>query len=241
MGPSEPARILASRLFGRLYADGIEHPLDAVLRKYAIRATAILDLGCGYGSVHGYNFATEGTFVVGVGLTESARQSPSVDRFVRAGAARRPFGRASLDFVTARCLLEHHRHPDLVFEEAYRMLRPGGTFAVLVPNSHHYFVPASKVLPQGAKVWITRANGRPSETVFKTYYLASKQGWLRGLAQGVGFQLTPVAFYEPPPFFLKFSPLLLALGALYRWLVTRSRVLHPLKAHLILELEKPEA
>jgi len=93
---------------------------------------AVLDVGCG-----------EGILLRGSGFTP-IQLDISVKRLrrVRAGCnvlicsdgMELPFADASFDVVLLVALLEHVSRPERVMEEAWRVLKPGGEVAIVVPN-----------------------------------------------------------------------------------------------------------
>jgi len=53
---------------------------------------------------------------------------------VLADAHNLPFGDNALDVVTAISIVEHIQHPELLLQEAVRVLKPGGQLVVQIPN-----------------------------------------------------------------------------------------------------------
>jgi SAM-dependent methyltransferase len=96
----------------------------------------VLDVGCRAGALT--EAYLPGNDVVGIdvdreALAEAAKLGL---RTVWADAQRRlPFGDESFDVVVAGEVLEHLAHPRTLVEEAFRVLRPGGTLVGSVPNA----------------------------------------------------------------------------------------------------------
>jgi SAM-dependent methyltransferase len=124
--------------------DALERRFKSVVAADDLRASAlvaslgplagkrVLDLGCGKGRFARV-LCERGAQVVGLDLSAAMLAAAAgVDR-VRASARRLPFATASFDRVVAVEVFEHlaPESLDQVCAEARRVLRPGGTFAVL--------------------------------------------------------------------------------------------------------------
>jgi cyclopropane fatty-acyl-phospholipid synthase-like methyltransferase len=107
----------------------------------------VVDLGCGWGTFC-FAWASRAAELVGVDFSERsiqlcrerlAREPHENLRFVRADAAATGLESGAYDLVVAADLFEH-LYPDdsaRVTEEAFRLLAPGGRFAVWTPNPGH--------------------------------------------------------------------------------------------------------
>lgn len=95
----------------------------------------ILDVGCGRGTLLSA-FANRGFEVHGFELSEVAAAIPDKRAEVRFGGelseARYPPDH--FDLIVMWHVLEHLRHPDQTIQEIHRILKPGGTLVVAVPN-----------------------------------------------------------------------------------------------------------
>lgn len=101
----------------------------------------VLDLGCGAGH-EVLALEREGMRAVGVDLSaamlEASRQRLVSEgapvRLARADAAGLPFGDSTFDACRIERVLQHVNDPAAVLGEVRRVLRPGGTLAVLEPD-----------------------------------------------------------------------------------------------------------
>jgi SAM-dependent methyltransferase len=112
---------------------------DAVF-KAGIKPRHILDIGCGNGAFTVYAGQRTGAKLFGVDGSEYALSQAAgrgyehlkhIDDF---SSERIDWDDGSFDFCLSKDLLEHLIRPDMVMQEAYRMICKGGHFLVHVPN-----------------------------------------------------------------------------------------------------------
>lgn len=126
--------------------------LDQVLR-HAPPPARLLDVSCGEGDF--LRFARHAGYVA-AGLDFSLAALQTLDRrggsaipAVAANAQGLPFADASFDVVTNLGSLEHYFDPAQGVREMARVLRPGGTAVVLLPNAYGLFGNILHVLRHG--------------------------------------------------------------------------------------------
>jgi 2-polyprenyl-6-hydroxyphenyl methylase/3-demethylubiquinone-9 3-methyltransferase len=99
--------------------------------------SSALDLGCGNGRTGGPLLLSCGADYIGVDISSTAvaaAQRFGLNARVIDDASTLPFESGSFDFVLSVEVLEHLFRPDLATREIVRVLRPGGTAVVTVPN-----------------------------------------------------------------------------------------------------------
>lgn len=97
----------------------------------------MLDIGCGRGeSLRRYRALRGDLSLTGVDLLDFSASVPSGVTFAQVDleAGRLPFADASFDAVTVNQVLEHVRTPGIVVAEIRRVLAPGGSLYIEVPN-----------------------------------------------------------------------------------------------------------
>jgi len=132
----------------------------------------VLDLGCG---THSEDFTeAKGRIkLIGVDYEESAGEINNViDEFKQADLNKElPFTDKQFDLVYSRFVIEHIANPVNVYEEVYRVLKPGSQLVLLAPNLYNPIILANKIMPSFIqKFFKTVLTGTKEEEVFPTYY-----------------------------------------------------------------------
>lgn len=121
---------------------GREWHVPAVAQFGAFAGKDVLEIGCGI-ATDGLEFAKAGAHYVGIDLTpnsiELARERFALfhvqGRFEVANAEERiPFADETFDHIYSFGVIHHSPKPEAIVDEMYRVLRPGGTFTVMVYN-----------------------------------------------------------------------------------------------------------
>ena len=109
----------------------------------------VLDVGSGQG-IDAYEYASRGARVVGIDLTprhvelasDHLAASGLKAKFVQGDAETMPFADDSFDMVSSNGVLHHTPDIEAALAECLRVLRPGGTFTVVLYNrqSFHYWI-----------------------------------------------------------------------------------------------------
>jgi ubiquinone/menaquinone biosynthesis C-methylase UbiE len=251
---THPRRVLAGTLSQQLYwrllpwlNPGLEnsHLTYARILQHEIENAAFwLDLGCGRDFVpdwvplrverdHGRRR------IAGVDMDLQALQAHNtVDYRVLATGEGLPFADGTFDLVTMNMVLEHVQEPLLVFEEVFRVLKPGGAFLVHTPNRDGYTTRLTQLAPPRMRVALARMlQGRQPEDVYPTFYRANTAARLYQLAVASGLLATSVQHIDSSPLFVNFAPLLIPEMLFIR--LMRHRQINPLRACLLASFQKP--
>lgn len=85
---------------------------------------------------------------------------------------RLPIKDDSVDLVFSEYVFEHLPEPELALAEIRRVLSPGGSFVVLVPNPKHYYAKIADLTPSWFHLFWLRLQGRKDQDrdLFPTQY-----------------------------------------------------------------------
>ena len=120
-------------------------------------ALTVLDIGCGTGNQLVANRAVAPhARLIGldrsIGMLRQARPKAPGIAWVQADAAALPFAAGSIDFISCQYAFHHFRDKAAMLSEAFRVLRPGGRFALrnLCPQEsadwlYYEYFPAAEV------------------------------------------------------------------------------------------------
>jgi SAM-dependent methyltransferase len=136
--------------------------------------TYLLDAGCGpAGLVKDY--VGVAALVVGTDAYVTHFDQPAeIDTLVESEIGALPFADTSFDLITCSWVLEHLAHPDAVFAEAYRVLKPGGHLVFITPNALNYNVWLRRLVPSAiAKSVVHAIYGRDEDFINPTFYRAN--------------------------------------------------------------------
>lgn len=145
---------------------------------------AVLDAGCGNGNYVIDENRRKISWAAGVDVdAESTKKNVCLDEIRVSSLENLPFESGSFDAVVSLWVLEHLENPAKVFDEVFRVLKPGGVFLFATPNSNYFPLKVFHMVRSG---WINRflnkhLFGREESDVFETYYRANTIRELREL------------------------------------------------------------
>ena len=215
---------------------------DQMLRESVLRVlrpdSIILDLGAGAGIVTQMDFRGHAARICGIDLDPRVVDNPFIDEGKVTDGRDIPFADATFELVVSDNVLEHLEHPQAVFSEVCRVLKPGGMFLFKTPNKYHYMPIIARITPTKFHGYVNRLRGRAEIDTFPTKYRANCPRDIRDLANKTGFAVGAIELVEGRPEYLRFSFPTYLLGLAYYYLVTRLAVLRPFRILLIGRLIK---
>ena len=227
----------------KLYRDGWIHPYRAyekTVRDYLTPKSILLDAGCGREASGLIKWNGFSRLAIGVDLCEGlAREAASTAQLIRGDLGSLSLKNESVDVVVSRSVLEHIRHPETVYEEIYRVLKPGGHFIFLTPNLFDYGSLLSLLVPNRLHPFLVRiTEGRREADTFPVFYKSNTEGSIRGIGGRVGFRVCEMKYLGQYPSYLMFNCFLFAMGALYDKLISSTETLRKLRGWILTVMAK---
>lgn len=201
-------------------------------------SSEILDLGAGAGIVSHMNFKGLASRVCGVDLDPRVVDNPFLDEGRISDAGEIPYGSACFDLVFSDNVFEHLDHPEVVFREVSRVLKPGGLFLFKTPNKWHYMPTIARFTPHAFHQFVNRLRGRDSVDTFPTRYRANTKNDIDKLASLTGFVVESLDRIEGRPEYLRITWPTYLIGAGYERLVNSTSKLEPFRIVIIGVLKK---
>lgn len=154
------------------------------------QGSRVLDLGCGRGNVVIEDYRSDIAEAVGIDASrEAVEGNTRLDRIVIGNVERLPFEDQSFDLVISQWVFEHLEHPEVVFAECFRVLKPGGCIMFVTPYKYSSVLIAKRLLGSSfTKKILKHVYGRDEQDVFETMYRANTRSDLRRLFQRAGFK-----------------------------------------------------
>jgi ubiquinone/menaquinone biosynthesis C-methylase UbiE len=213
---------------GSYYREFIDHNVSFPL--------VVVDAGCGDTGIV-KEFKERIGSLIGVDVSkELLEKNTVVDQKIYADLEKVPLPDNSADMIVSEFVLEHLENPEKVFQELYRILKPGGSFIFLTPNRYNPIMVLSGILPHFIHDWFRDQILKKGEETHKTYYRANSYDRVVRLSQYAGFTVGKVARAGNPEY-VGIMPLLMWPAMLFERMIN-NRVLEGLKMYLIGEFKK---
>jgi len=225
-----------------LWTQDIVGRLDAAVGQHITRDSVVLDAGCSRGE-QDLPSILRGRQVVGCDVDMAGLRANVLERDrVAASLDALPFASNGFDVIASKWVVEHLDAPVTVFQEWWRVLRPGGVAAILTPNVGSMFGFISRSIPPRFKQWAKeRLFGGLKEDTFPTRYAANTPAQLDAAMRTAGF--VPLEFHMLAGMwsFFIFNGVLARLVRAAERAQTHLPGLRNLSAHMLGVWQKPAA
>lgn len=199
----------------------------------------VLDLGAGSGIIPQMNFSQDVNSVYGIDPDPRVELNPYLTEGKVAFGEDIPYSDNSFDVVFADNVLEHLVNPKQVFDEIYRVLKPGGFFLCKTPNQYHYMPLISRLTPTKFHKWYNSLRGRDSEDTFPTCYLVNCEKDFNCICTISDLKVVSVNLYEDRPEYLRVFVLTYIFGIIYQRIVSSFDFLKNFRILMIGVAQKP--
>jgi len=234
---SKTTKILDRYLYPDYQDNWDIHLFEERISKYLNPECTVLDLGAGAGKTS-LNIRGQASLVCGVDLDERVLQNPYLDEAKIAPAESIPYADNYFDVVICMHVLEHLRNPEIVFKEAYRVLKPDGLFLIKTPNKFHYAPFLGRATPTRFHKFYNKIRHRDEDDTFPTYYKANSEKQIKRLANSAGFSIKSLEIIEGRPEYLRITWPTYLLGTLYERIVNSTSLMRHFRAVMLVCLYK---
>lgn len=172
-----------------------------------VDAAAALHLGSGRDK-HGVVADVTADDVVSLDPDHTALGLNENDRTVVGDGATLPFARDTFDLVFSEYVFEHLPAPWRTLDEIDRVLRPGGSVLVLVPNPRHYYARIADHTPFWFHEWWLKSQGHETTDV-DTYPTAYNWGTMTDIDRATTrypWRVASLYSYPGPTGYTKHTP-----------------------------------
>jgi SAM-dependent methyltransferase len=231
---------LAHRLKDR-YFQG-DHPYTLFEREVDRRLRAdhvLLDAGCGRTAPILRKYRGRASRLIGVDLVDFDTTIEGIElHHCDLGAL--PLDNDSVHVIMARSVMEHVTEPNRVYNEMYRVLKPGGYVVFLTANLWDYASLIAAVVPNRFHPWIvSKTEGRAEHDVFPIAYRTNTRGAVEKWSRHAGFELLSFNYLGQYPSYFMFNGFLFLLATGYEKLISRFSCLNFLQGWILVTLRKP--
>ena len=208
--------------------------------RFVNEESVLLDAGCGREAPVINQLVDQIGMGIGVDLTEFNKENIGKRvRLLECDLEKLSIRDASVDIVISRSVLEHLKKPSVVFNEISRILKGGGHFIFLVPNSKDYVSTLSRLIPNKLHgSIISKVEGRMEQDTFHTFYRANSFKKISRLAAVNKFDMVSSEYISQYPSSFSFSAALFYIASIYDQMINKIRSLDFLKGWILVILRK---
>lgn len=163
--------------------------------------TLLLDAGCGEANLVD-EYQPFVRMVVGVDrCVQPIRQTIEINAVAESDLSALPFANETFTLVMNSWVMEHLERPSVVFQEIYRVLKPGGHFLFITPNAHNYLIWLRRLIPNRVSTPVVDAIYRRGEDyIFPTYYRANTWRAINRVLLSLGFECRRFEYVSDPTY-----------------------------------------
>lgn len=232
---------LAEKLYEK-YFGAAEHPyqtFEKAVNAYLKPTDTLLDGGCGYTAPVLKKYRGKAARLIGIDMVDFPEQIPGIELY-HGNLGLTGLEDGTVDLIMCRSVMEHVDDPRTVYQEMFRVLKPGGRFVFLTANLWDYASLIAKIVPNRLHPWVvSKTEGRAEKDVFPIRYRTNTRGAVKRWAQGSGFEIEDFQYLGQYPCYLMFNGFLFWLATGYEKLITKVDALKFLRGWIFVTLRKP--
>lgn len=236
---------MASRLaekYKQKYFDTQAHPnqiLDNDIQRLLQPEATLLDAGCGRSAPVLVTYRGQCQRLIGIDLVAFPEMIEGVELYNN-DLGKIELDDNSVDLIMSRSVFEHIQDPSAVYQEMFRVLKPGGRLVFLTANLWDYASLIASIVPNRWHPWIvSKTEGRAEKDVFPIQYKTNTRGAVYRLAKHSGFEVESFQYLGQYPCYFLFNGVLFLLATAYEKLITHVEALKFLRGWIYVTLRKP--
>jgi SAM-dependent methyltransferase len=202
----------------------------------------ILEIGAGPANATSL-FLSQIGIATGLDVSREVLSNPNVIEAHVYDGIKMPYPDEVFEMCVSNYVLEHITDPFSHFTEAFRILKPGGSYCFRTPNLWHYVTIGSKILPHSAHLRIAnRLRGLENDAhdPWPTVYRANTRRRLRYLARQTGWLVDELRMIEAEPSYGAAHALLFYPMMVYERIVNSSELFSSARVNILGAFHKPK-
>ncbi len=231
---------LAQRLREKFFRQ--DHPyriFEREVERYLRPEHTLLDAGCGRMAPILEKYRGKTRRLIGVDLVEFAPAAPGLELY-NCDLASIPIEDNCVDVMMSRSVMEHVTDPARVYDEIYRVLKPGGHFIFLTANLWDYAAIIATLIPNRFHPWIVaKTEGRAEHDVFPVAYRTNTRSAVEKWSKHSGFEIASFRYLGQYPSYFMFNGFLFLLATGYEKVISNVSALNFLQGWIFVTLKKP--
>jgi ubiquinone/menaquinone biosynthesis C-methylase UbiE len=197
-------------------------------------ASVVLDVGCGRGKETVVRYRDRVPTSIGIDISDDIKFNDTINHRVKGSAYHIPIKTGSIDLVVCQELIEHLEHPQMLFEEASRVLKSGGVFILSTPNLLSWKSIISFLTPHKFhQIMNKQLHGIKEEDVFPTFYKMNTVSKIKKHLGENGLFVDKQLVWEGTPRTLTFSRLTTYIDILLTTVLRKYRQLEKFRELII--------
>jgi SAM-dependent methyltransferase len=218
------------------WLDSVSIYRDEILKNIHPKSI-FLDIGCGHSNALA-KVSQITSYTYGIDPDKEALSKNVYYNNLLVGSADKlPFQDNTFDVVAAAWVAEHLQNPEIVLEEIYRVLKPGGKFFFITPNVWNYNVWIIRMIPERFhSFFTTRLYDRGEGDTYPKVYQLNSQSKIKELAIRIGYKSTNIILNGDPSY-ISFNRITFFFARLLEMILSLKPFCF-MKVHLIVNLEK---
>lgn len=174
----------------------------SIVKREISKDTVILEAGCGFSNMYKEEYKIA-KHVIGVDIDPKyLEMNDTIKEKIVSDLSHMPKVKtASVDLIISSWVLEHLKEPQKVFNEFFRVLKPGGKVVFITPNGFNYILLLNRIIPKWLRNKIARMLTKDlTVDPMPAFYRANSVGKIAKLSKNSGLKLNTIILNGDPTY-----------------------------------------